>query len=150
MGLGISVNLTAPYQFLADVVLITHVAIVVFVVAGLVFIIVGNLRAWRLANALWFRLLHLVAIVVVVVQAWLGEVCPLTTFEMWLRTKARETTYSGSFIEHWLSQLLYYAAPSWVFTLVYTLFGLAVLAAWRYFPPRSKKKRNDHDDQPLR
>ncbi len=139
------------FQILADVVLFVHFTIVVFVIAGLVFIIVGNLRAWKLANAFWFRLTHLSAIAVVVVQAWLGEICPLTTLEMWLRTQARETTYVGGFIEHWLQQLLYYEAPSWVFTLIYTLFGLAVLTAWWYFPPHRKsrhsKKANLHDHQ---
>jgi hypothetical protein len=82
-------------------------------------------------------LTHLAAIAVVVAQAWLGATCPLTGLELWLRAKARQGTYSGSFIEHWLQRLLYYEAPPWVFTVVYTVFGLAVVAAWRWFPPRS-------------
>jgi polyferredoxin len=127
-----------PYQLLADVVLILHFAIVVFVVGGLVLTIVGNLNAWRWVNALWFRLAHLAAIGIVVVQAWLGATCPLTSLEMWLRANARETTYSGSFIEHWLQRLVYYEAPSWVFILVYSLFGLLVVATWWRFPPTTK------------
>ena len=31
---------------------------------------------------LWFRLAHLTAIAVVVLQAWFGVICPLTTLEM--------------------------------------------------------------------
>jgi Protein of Unknown function (DUF2784) len=127
-----------PYQLLADVVLILHFAIVAFVVGGLVLTIVGNLRAWRWVNALWFRLAHLAAIGIVVVQAWLGAICPLTSLEMWLRANARQTTYSGSFIEHWLGRLLYYEAPSWVFILAYSLFGLLVVATWWRFPPTTK------------
>lgn len=134
-------DITLLYAFLADAVLVLHVATVVFVVGGLVFIIIGNLRGWALASARWFRLAHLAAIAIVVAQAWLGDVCPLTTLEMWLRTKAQETTYAGSFIEYWLQQLLYYEAPSWLFTLVYSLFGLAVLIAWWYFPPQGKRRR---------
>lgn len=117
-----------PYQVLADMVLSLHVAIVAFVVGGLAFIIVGNLRSWRWANALWFRLAHLAAIAVVVVEAWFGVVCPLTSVEMWLRTKAGTSTYTGSFIAHWLERILYYEAPAWVFTAGYSLFGLAVAA----------------------
>ena len=128
-------NDTWLFQHFADAILLVHVAIVFFVIGGLVSIIVGNLRGWRWVNALWFRAMHLAAIAIVVAQAWLGKICPLTTFEMWLRTKARETTYSTGFIEHWLQRLLYYEAPPWVFTLAYTVFGLVVLAAWRYFPP---------------
>jgi hypothetical protein len=129
-----------PYQVLADVVLSLHVAIVIFVVGGLAFIVVGNFRGWCLANALWFRLAHLAAIGVVVAESWLGVVCPLTAIEMWLRTQARATTYSGSFIEYWLGRILYYEAPTWVFTAAYSLFGLAVAATWWCFPPRSGRR----------
>lgn len=125
-----------PYQLLADLVLALHVALVVFVVGGLVVIIAGNLRRWQWVNALWFRAAHLVAIAVVVAEAWFGVICPLTSLEVWLRVQARATTYTGSFIEHWLQRILYWQAPEWVFTAVYTLFGLAVAATWWYFPPR--------------
>ena len=128
------------YQLLADAVLFVHLAIVVFIVGGFAFIVAGNLRGWRWVNALWFRLAHLAAITVVVAQGWLGAACPLTTLEMWLRARARETTYAGSFIEYWLQNLLYYEAPTWVFSLAYTLFGLIVAAAWWYFPPRFNRR----------
>jgi polyferredoxin len=72
---------------------------------------------------------------VVVVQAWLGELCPLTVLESWLREQAGEAAYAASFIEHWVQRVLYCEAPLWVFTLVYTVFGLLVAAAWWYFPP---------------
>ena len=72
---------------------------------------------------------------VVVAQAWLGAVCPLTSLEMWLRANARAATYRGSFIEHWLQRILYYEAPDWAFALVYTLFGLLVAVTWWRFPP---------------
>ncbi|MBK7471172.1 MAG: DUF2784 domain-containing protein [Betaproteobacteria bacterium] len=131
---------TLTWQLLADAVLVLHVAIVVFVVGGLVVIVAGNLAGWRWINALWFRVAHLAAIAIVAAEAWFGAVCPLTTLEMWLRGKARTTTYSGSFIEHWLQHLLYYDAPPWAFTLAYSLFGLAVVAAWWRFPPRSGRR----------
>jgi hypothetical protein len=130
-----------PYHLLADVVLTLHFAVVAFVVGGLVLVIIGNLRSWRWVNTWWFRLAHLGAIAVVVTEAWLGVACPLTTLEMWLRAKARATTYSGGFIEHWVQRVLYYEAPSWVFVLGYSLFGLLVVATWLYFPPTSKHRR---------
>jgi hypothetical protein len=139
-------NHTLPYQLLADVVLSVHFAIVLFVVGGLVFIVVGALRGWRLVRKLWFRLAHLAAISIVVVQAWLSAVCPLTTLEMWLRAKARVATYSGSFIEHWLQRWLYYEGPPWVFAFAYSLFGLVVLATWWYFPPRSNPSAGTRRD----
>lgn len=129
------------YQFLADAVLVLHTVVVVFVIGGFCLIIVGNLCTWRWVNNLWFRLAHFLAVAVVMLQAWLGTLCPLTVIEMWLRDKAHAATYSGSFIEYWLQRLLYFNAPSWVFTLVYTLFGLLVLFVWWYFPPQYRRRR---------
>ena len=121
---------------LANAVLILHVAVAVFVVAGLVLVVVGNLASWSWVNNAWFRVAHITAIGVVVAEAWLGFVCPLTTLEMWLRSRAGAPSYGGGFIEHWLQQLLYYSAPPWVFVAAYTVFALLVLATWWYFPPR--------------
>ena len=124
------------FQALANLVLFLHVAVVFFVVAGLVFVVAGNVVGWSWVNRLSFRLLHLAAIATVVAQSWLSVTCPLTTVESWLRMQAGTDAYQSSFIEHWLQQLLFYEAPSWVFTLAYSLFGLLVVASWWYFPPR--------------
>lgn len=134
-----------PYQVLADAVLVLHVAVVVFVVGGLVAIVSGNVCGWRWVNRFWFRLAHLAAIAVVVAQAWFGAVCPMTSLEMWLRARSHASTYAGSFIEHWLQRILYYEAPSWVFTLAYSLFGIAVAASWWYFPPNTGRLRREVD-----
>ena len=128
------------WQLLADLVLAMHVALVLFVVGGLVMIVAGNLRRWPWVNGLAFRVAHLAAIAIVVAEAWLGIVCPLTSLEMWLREQGQGPTYAGSFIEHWLSRLLYYDAPPWVFTAAYSLFGLAVAATWWRFPPRRSSR----------
>src|SRR5512139_930245 len=124
---------------LADAVLVLHAAVVAFVVAGLALIIIGNLRGWRWVNQLYFRLLHLLAIALVLAEAWLGIPCPLTTLEMWLRTQAGAATYSGGFIAHWLHRLIFYDLPPWVFVLAYSLFALLVAASWLWFPPRRRK-----------
>src|ERR1051325_2704556 len=125
------------YRTLADVVLITHVCFVAFVVLGQLAIIVGGISGWRWIRNPWFRTAHLAGIGLVVVQAWLGVICPLTTLEMRLREKAGDSTYSGTFISHWLQRILFYQAPAWVFVVAYTLFGLAVVASWVKFRPRS-------------
>ncbi len=136
-------------QPLADAVLALHFAIVLFVVGGLVLIVIGNLRNWRWVNALWFRLLHLAAIVVVAAESWFGITCPLTTLEMWLRAQsgAAASTYSESFIGHWLQRLLYYSAPPWVFVLAYSVFALLVIAVWLRFPPNFRRRASRQRDQ---
>jgi polyferredoxin len=126
------------YQLAADALLILHAAIVAFVVFGLLLTVVGMLRRWQWTRNRWFRGLHLFAIGIVAAQAWLGVVCPLTTWEMALRERAGDVVYSGSFIEYWLHRLIFFRADPWVFTLAYTTFGLAVAATWYYYPPRKK------------
>jgi hypothetical protein len=133
-------DVALPYQVLADAVLVVHVGIVLFVVAGFVLVVAGNVRHWRWVNHLWFRLAHLGAIAVVVAESWVGITCPLTTLEMWLRARAGVSTYSEGFVEYWLQRVLYYDAPPWVFTVGYTLFGVLVAASWWYFPPARRSR----------
>ena len=99
------------HLLLANAVLVVHVGIAAFVVVGLLLVVVGNFEHWSWVNNAWFRISHVAAIGIVVAESWLGFVCPLTTLEMWLRSRAGEESYGGGFIEHWLQQLLYYSAP---------------------------------------
>jgi hypothetical protein len=121
---------------LADAVLLLHAAFVLFVVAGLLLVALGGWRGWSWVHNGWFRIAHLAAIGVVVAQAWLGRLCPLTVLEMWLRRQAGQAAYEGSFIQHWVGELLYYSAPPWVFVALYTAFAILVAAAWIAVPPR--------------
>lgn len=123
------------YSNFADIVLLIHFAIVLFVVGGLLLIVLGNSLSWPWVNHMWFRVLHLLAISVVVIESWLGIECPLTTLENWLRVQAGQGVYQGSFIQHWVHGVMFYQAPAWVFALAYTLFALAVVAAWWRWPP---------------
>ena len=83
------------YRLAADLMLALHVTVVVFVVAGLALVLFGATRGWRWVRNPWFRLAHAACIGVVVLQAWLGRICPLTTWEMALRERAGDATYGG-------------------------------------------------------
>ena len=124
------------YALAADALLVVHTLFVLFVILGLVLVIVGGWRGWAWVRNPWFRLAHLGAIAVVVLQSWVGAICPLTSWENALRARAGEGAYSGSFIAHWLQSLLYYQAPPWVFVLCYSTFGALVVVCWFRVPPR--------------
>ena len=128
------------YRFAADALLLVHSLFVAFVVFGLLLVLVGAWRGWPWVRQPVWRYCHLAAVAYVVVQAWLGKVCPLTTWEMALRVRAGEASYSGAFIAHWLESLLYYRAPDWVFVAVYSAFGVLVLASWVLSPPRNNRE----------
>lgn len=134
---------TPVYLLAADAVLLLHVLFVAFVIVGLVLILAGKAFRWSWVRNPWFRLAHLLAIGVVVVQSWFGAICPLTTIEMTLRSRAGDTVYPGSFVAHWLEAILYYRAPAWVFAVSYTLFGAMVAGSWFWVSPRRfRRTRN--------
>jgi hypothetical protein len=127
----------AFYSFAADIILVSHVLFVAFVVLGLFLIFLGKFKTWHWVRNPWWRGIHLLSIAVVAVQSWLGIICPLTNWEIALRTRAGEAGYGGSFISHWLNVLLYYQAPQWVFVVCYSIFAALVLASWFWVKPRT-------------
>jgi hypothetical protein len=131
------------YLLAADLLLFMHALFVLFVVVGLLLILACKPLAWSWVRNPWFRLAHLLAIGAVVLQSWLGLICPLTTWEMALRAKAGDATYSGSFIAYWVETLLYHQAPAWVFAVCYTAFGALVLAGWLWVRPRPFRRSRD-------
>lgn len=126
---------------LANAILIAHVGVVAFIVLGAVAILVGGVRGWQWVRGFRWRLLHLLLIGFVALQAWLGELCPLTIWEQDLRRIGGGTVYEESFIEHWLSRLIFFEAPWWAFVSAYTAVAMLVLAAWFLVPPRRRSPR---------
>lgn len=118
-----------------------HALFVFFVVAGFAIILIGIANGWSWTRNIWFRALHLLAIAVVVAQAWFGVRCPLTVWEAALRRRAGQQAQDGSFIEYWLQRLIFYEAEPWVFVVVYSAFGFAVLLAYIVAPPRWRSGR---------
>ena len=101
---------------LADLVLVLHLAFIVFVVAG------GLLALrWR-----WAPLVHLPAALWGVFVEVSGGICPLTPIENALRHAAGVAGYSGGFIEHYLTPTIYPVALTHPVQLL--LAGLVVLA----------------------
>ena len=132
-------DLSSFYLLAADVILFLHVFVVVFNVLGLILILLGYILKWSWVRNPWFRVVHIAIIGIVIIQSWVGVVCPFTNLEMALRSKAGETVYSGTFISHWLESILYYQASPWVFVFIYTVFGAFVIASWFIVHPRPFK-----------
>lgn len=85
------------YSLLADAVLLLHAAFIAFAAFG-------GLLALRRPNVIW---LHLPTLAWGVVVQWADLICPLTPLENLLRSMGGEGVYSGAFIEHYLTPLLY-------------------------------------------
>ncbi len=128
-------------RLLADLTLLVHALFVAFVVFGFLLMVAGMLLHWSWVRNFWFRILHLLAMGLVVAETWLGQICPLTIWENDLRQAAGSAAYSGTFIQYWLQKLIFYEFPPWVFTVAYTLFGAMILISWILQPPRGRGRR---------
>ena len=70
-------------------ILIIHFFYVLFVVGSLPLIWFGAWFKWVFVRSVWFRYLHLAAIVLVVIESLLGVVCPLTSSQLSQQTQHR-------------------------------------------------------------
>jgi len=102
------------YRLSADLIVIVHLAFVLFVLLGGVLVLKWPRLVW----------LHLPAVVWGAFVEFSGWICPLTPLENWLRTQAGEATYTGDFIVQYLAGILYPAALT---RAVQVVFGTAVI-----------------------
>lgn len=131
----------------ADLIVVIHACFVAFVVLGLLAIVVGLILRWAWVRNFWFRTLHLAAIGVVAFEAVIGMNCPLTVLENNLRQQAGQVTYPGAFIGYWAHRLIFIEGEPWMFTVAYTLFGLAVAGAYLVGPPHWPWRKTSRTDQ---
>ncbi|MBI5611848.1 MAG: DUF2784 domain-containing protein [Gammaproteobacteria bacterium] len=127
------------HALIADAILAVHAGYVLFVIGGQLLILLGWWRGWEWTRGRLFRVAHLAAIVLVVWEAWTGVACPLTVWENHHRALAGAGAYPVSFMAYWLRELIFYSAPDWVFTLLYTVFSLIVVASYLLNPPRRRR-----------
>ncbi|HAR43713.1 MAG TPA: DUF2784 domain-containing protein [Bdellovibrionales bacterium] len=127
---------------LADVILVFHFLFVLGVVLPVPLIALGGWRGWRWVRNRFFRRVHLAMISIVVFETLVGMFCPLTEWEQQLRAASGRESYEGSFIQYWVSRLLFYEFEPWLFTMIYIGFGL--LIAWLYIkvPPAKRQTKN--------
>jgi hypothetical protein len=102
------------YRLLADLVTLTHLAFVAFVV-------LGGLLLFRWPRLTW---LHVPAAVWGAFVEFTGRICPLTPLEIRLREAGGELGYSGGFVEQYVLPLLY---PADLTTNIQLLLGVVVV-----------------------
>lgn len=124
-----------PKQAIADLILVLHLLIVVFNVGSLPVIWVGWAKGWHFVRNFYFRVVHLLLIGFVALEAIVGAICPLTTWEEALRGNGAGGRYEHGFIAHWVHRVLYYDVDPWVFTLGYVMFFILVLLTFILVKP---------------
>src|SRR4051812_14378737 len=105
------------YRLGADSVLVIHLLFIVFTVLGGLLVLRWHWVAWlHLPAAAWG----------VIVQVVVGGRCPLTPLENYLRERGHEPGIGDSFIDHYLTSLIYVDDPPVWFHVALGIFVLAV------------------------
>jgi hypothetical protein len=125
------------YGIAADVVVAVHVTYVAYVIVGQLLIIAAAPMKWQWARNPWFRFTHLLAIVIVAVEAIQGWPCPLTVWEAQLRELAGQSfDGSESFMGKLLHNILFVDAPQVVLDTGYVATMILVVQGAIMYPPR--------------
>jgi hypothetical protein len=121
---------------LADLIVILHLAFVSFVVLGMAAILVGLALHRRWARNFYFRAMHLLCILVVVVESLCGIVCPLTDWENRLRMAGGGEPQGDWFVIRWAQDLLFVELTPEEMRVWYVAFAAAVILTFVLAPPR--------------
>lgn len=105
------------YRLLADLVVVVHLAFIVFVA-------VGALLAWRWPWLLW---MHAPSLMWAVASVTVGLSCPLTPLEKSLRRLAGEEGYAGGFVDRYVEGVVY---PESLTPLLRAMVAVAVVVGY--------------------
>ena len=115
----------AVYRTLADVVVTFHFGFVLFVVMGGLLVLRWRKAAYvHLPCATWGALIE-----------FGGWTCPLTPLEKHLRALGRQAGYAETFVEHYITRVMYPAGLTRGMQLAIGVFVIVVnvLVYWRVF-----------------
>ena len=104
------------YRIFADIVIVIHLAFVLFAVFG--GLLVLRWKRWaclHVPTVLWAALIE-----------FAGWACPLTPLENWLRERGGAIAYRSGFVEHYILPLLYPAVLTRRLQIVLGLFVLGI------------------------
>jgi len=118
------------WRVLANLVVMVHVAFILFAVLGGFLVLRSKRCAW----------IHVPAFIWAALIAFAGWICPLTPLENWLREKGGAIAYSSGFIEHYIIPVLYPVALTRGVQIAMGFFVLGVnLALYRWALRRTRQ-----------
>ena len=118
---------------MADLVLLIHFFIVIFLAFGLFLVPIGHVFSWFWVKNRLLRKFHVVMMLIVTLESILGITCPLTYIE----NSLRGIYEAQSFVAYWVRQIVFWDLPTEFFLTLYCICLLWTLLMWKLFPPRS-------------
>lgn len=120
------------YSLLADIIVIIHLAFIIFVVLGGILVLKWKRIIWlHIPAAIWGALIE-----------FMGWICPLTPLENRFRMMAGDSGYTGDFIARYILPLIYPGALTRGIQILLGVFVIVINIAiyayiiWRYVARR--------------
>jgi hypothetical protein len=126
-------------------VLALHLAIINFNLFGLVVIPIGGWLGWRFVRRRRWRLLHLLSLAAVALQAVAGRACILT---IWQDQLSGRGDGQPPLIMRLVNRMVFWSVPIWAFAILYLCVLLYALLLWRIVPPARSGARHEAAYEP--
>ena len=102
---------------IADLILMIHFVLVLFITSCFFLIPVGYRYNWKWVRHQRIRILHACLMFIVTLETALGLTCPLTALENILRGQYQ----SDSFVGYWMREIIYWDFPPMFFLIAYSV-----------------------------
>jgi hypothetical protein len=122
-------------SLIADIVLVFHFCVVIFITFGFFLIPIGYKFGWGWIANTQLRIFHSGMMLFITLETLLGITCPLTSIE----NSLRGINQSKSFIGYWMKQIIYWDLPTQFFIILYCVFLGGSFLMWKLCPPRNTK-----------
>jgi len=120
----------------ADIVLIFHFCVVIFITSGFFLIPAGYKFNWSWIANKKLRMFHIGLMTFITLEALFGLTCPLTSIE----NNLREIYGPKSFIDYWITQILYWNFPPQFFIILYFILLCWTFLMLKLYPPKNTIK----------
>jgi hypothetical protein len=131
--------LTHIADLAANLIAVVHIAFFLFIVGGMVAIVAALRRPVPWVRNPWFRIAHVVAIYIVLVEEATGLPCPLNVLQWGAREVATGTTEASAGVGGLLDYLLYHTISPLALDVMYWSFGVLSLVMLWIVPPRFRR-----------
>jgi hypothetical protein len=123
-------------HLLANFVAALHLAYALFVILGTIAILVGAGLGWTWIRSFPFRVLHIAAVYIVLLEEVFGIQCPLNVLAWELRSASGGPAEATEGFGGLLDGLLFRTIPGWALDVLYWSLGVGLLVLLFVVPPR--------------
>ena len=130
-------------HLLANLVAVVHIGYFLFIVLGTLAILCGPRLGWMWVRNLPFRLLHIAAVYVVLIEEVFRIDCPLSVVQWGLRSAGGGAQEATEGLGGILDGLLFRTIPGWALDGLYWSTGVGLLVLLYFVPPNWRRRSRE-------